>query len=727
MVHSRSETDIFIRQDAVKKIFMEKINTKLKQFHIEKHTCCEASFKLHNHILLLHKSNSDRCIHDYRRERSDEDISENLRYIDNQLIHLEEALKISKKFCGLEKFIIPCTAVYVRYLHDHVLSKEEISNIRKNNTKYLEILRNKIPKNETEYIKGFTHWNVEFFESVLTECNYIDKDVCKSLRYGFELFGDIQSGNLFKSVDDFRTKATKKKKTDFDLGPPKLSASHCERAWAFLEKMSSTKNYSIISDAVKNDIANEVAGHRAIGPFKVESPEEIINLEQRIDFPFKNQNWFVSPRFGLVQSDKIRSVDHYSYGRDCINTRTITRHKVSLPSLNHFAYCVSTKENSKRFFKIDSENAYRQLPLKPDQVPYGGILFKQEDGFVIIFPTACPFGAVSSVSSYLRLSSAITFFQRCVMLILCANYLDDFFGEEDSEESEAFDSSLFCHKVIGNKIKPKKIVPPNTKTEILGIIVSKDKNCLKLSVKQERICQLIESLEAPKTNPNLINDKLCGKLSFALSVTRINSKSSLRHLYRLCRNLETFNEITLFHIDNILENFRSHEPKRELNISLLTDPKTWSLIYTDAAKENDTCSVGGCLFDGSIESSKHYSSIVKSKMGTNWHINHLELLSVLIGVETFEVNDSNVILFCDNTTAEGIIRNGSSKNKDLNMLVCKLWRSCARRNINVYVSRVKSKANIADLPSRFLQLPFNSIKLNCKINKDLTKEICLVN
>ena len=80
----------------------------------------------------------------------------------------------------------------------------------------------------------------------------------------------------------------------------------------------------------------------------------------------------------------------------------------------------------------------------------------------------------------------------------------------------------------------------------------------------------------------------------------------------------------------------------------------------------------------------------------------LELVAVLFGLGTFQnvLSGNYVRVWTDNRVAEGNLIRGSSKAKDLNMLVHGIWLLAAHMMTGMHIDRVPSEENISDLPSR---------------------------
>ena len=80
----------------------------------------------------------------------------------------------------------------------------------------------------------------------------------------------------------------------------------------------------------------------------------------------------------------------------------------------------------------------------------------------------------------------------------------------------------------------------------------------------------------------------------------------------------------------------------------------------------------------------------------------LELLSISLGLCTFKDKLANrkVVVHSDNTGAEAAARKGSAKHWDHAEIVHAQWLHAAVNHMFLYIKRVPTDDNIADLPSR---------------------------
>ena len=89
---------------------------------------------------------------------------------------------------------------------------------------------------------------------------------------------------------------------------------------------------------------------------------------------------------------------------------------------------------------------------------------------------------------------------------------------------------------------------------------------------------------------------------------------------------------------------------------------------------------------------------------TAHHINYLEMLAILFGLQTFAKDKENthIRVRCDNTTAVNIITHmGTSHSEECNKLAKAIWEWCISKNIWISLAHIPGKQNlVADYESR---------------------------
>ncbi len=122
--------------------------------------------------------------------------------------------------------------------------------------------------------------------------------------------------------------------------------------------------------------------------------------------------------------------------------------------------------------------------------------------------------------------------------------------------------------------------------------------------------------------------------------------------------------------------------------------------------------IGGILISGFDEEPIYFSETVKQEMMTKWierenQIVMVELLAAVVAVETFqkEISEKRTILLVDSEPCEGALIKGYSTRSDLSLLTGKFWDIVAKINCLMYIDRVSTDANPADIPSRSERIP----------------------
>ena len=124
------------------------------------------------------------------------------------------------------------------------------------------------------------------------------------------------------------------------------------------------------------------------------------------------------------------------------------------------------------------------------------------------------------------------------------------------------------------------------------------------------------------------------------------------------------------------------------------------------ASGGDKAGLAAVLFDeGQIAhtSMKPNEAMMKTLQERNdQQIMALELHAIVLGVCTFreKLKGKNVRIWCDNAGGENVLRAGTARSEDHNLIVHGIWLHALRCNYGICVERVCSKQNIADLPSR---------------------------
>ena len=91
-----------------------------------------------------------------------------------------------------------------------------------------------------------------------------------------------------------------------------------------------------------------------------------------------------------------------------------------------------------------------------------------------------------------------------------------------------------------------------------------------------------------------------------------------------------------------------------------------------------------------------------TRFGQQNCIQQIETCAVILLFEVFkhELSDCDLRLFCDNIAEQGALIKGFSKSPTQAALCGGVWVRAAASRVGLWIDRVRSKSNIADIPTR---------------------------
>ena len=432
-------------------------------------------------------------------------------------------------------------------------------------------------------------------------------------------------------------------------------------------------------------------------------------------------------RFGVQQPDKVRAVDDLRHART--NTACQIATPNTLPTWDHIAQLALTGaayQTNWSFFKEDHASAYKWLPLQPDHARYAAVALQSPvDGNWYSFtPRALMFGSVASVLHYTCLSRIIASLACRLLGIPMVGYIDDFGAlcrtELLAEARVAF--RILCN-AIGVELKSSKADAGNSIT-FLGLkgTFPSTANIGQLLVslppeKAEKWAKLIDAVVSTGSINHSTLEKLIGKISF--SQTAIFGKFARTMISPLHHKLhaKSYRERISIQEKRVFQwwaaTLRSLKPR-------IATPKPKFpelIIYTDAATRTNTiCAV---LFDPiAFATNKSLIIIQSDTVPIEWHrafgstnlIEGLEMLALVSFVVEHgpQLAGRSVAAYVDNNCALTALIKGSAKSEVLNNLVQLFWYYVQKFDIKIWLERVPSTRNVADLPTRNKLIPFKA-------------------
>jgi hypothetical protein len=351
--------------------------------------------------------------------------------------------------------------------------------------------------------------------------------------------------------------------------------------------------------------------------------------------------------------------------------------------------------------KMDLQDAYKCVPVRPDDYHYLGSSWTNDDGTISYFlDHVLLFGLRSSANLFDLYATGLEF---CIHLNGCTNichYLDDLFTCGSPNSTECHDNlaiMLSSCEMLGMPVNTKKTVQPTSVIEFLGIVIDSDQMILSMST--ERINDILDELtywefRRVGTKRKLLS--LLGKLVFISCVVQ-PGRIFLRRLFTLSTRVKV-----LYHRVKI-----SHEALKDIHW-WITYIKIWnwkSLFYSDnwelSSKlkfATDASDLGmGATFESSWWFVPFNAALVARPIA--WRELYAILVSCRVWGHLFSTR--RVLIECDNMAVVFSVNNGSSKNPEIMGLIRGLFFVCSFFSFDIKLVHVPGILNLGpDMLSR---------------------------
>ena len=551
--------------------------------------------------------------------------------------------------------------------------------------------------------QAVTRVNAHAFRKALEHIGYDDPGFADVFRSGAFVVGEVQGRPAWKSV--FKPA---------DLGVEEALELSMSNIHEFLAGMRESK----FSNDLFKETEAEVNLGRMRGPFlSLDEVLRVLNVSSVI----------VSKRFAVVQIDKLRPCDDAT--RSFLNATMELSHKLRLTTIAMFLRAAllvrqNCPDSDIHGWKRDHGSAFRQIPVHPDHQRFLVVCFMHKGVCKYYIHHALPFGTVSSVYLYNRLSDALTALARRLLGIPLLAFFDDFFTAERADEAQdSFEAFKELNDVLGFDIKTKKDVPPTVHLEVLGHGTRLGTPPFKLSVTKSRKSGLrrvaLRALRSKKISPK-VSGSMAGKLNFAATALwgRIG-RTAMQAFY--ARQHDPFPKQSLsVRLEQALRwvayalpyaNTRqvSDEPEyvRQFLFVDAEGSGGWGavLIILPSIPEDRDTDRSPAAQHALVASCKWFHTKGKfSPPGPGQQIHVFETASALAGLESFRPHllNGHISVFCDNTVQQSSLVKGFSKNVFCTFLAGEFWKRCVTIGVEPWIFRVPSAENIADEPSRWL-------------------------
>ena len=452
-------------------------------------------------------------------------------------------------------------------------------------------------------------------------------------------------------------------------------------------------------DVVTEKINVEVAAGRVAGPFDTPPFNDMIIsplglVPKKFDNPY------------TPQIKRFRLIHHLSYPEGESINDFIDPHLTSVQYTN-FDEAVNMVQRLGRnckLFKIDIKNAFRLIPIRPQDFELLG--FKHKDKYFL--DKALPFGASISCKTWENFS---TLLEYCVRKNTVSgeliHYLDDFLGGDITNQScrDLMDTFINIMEDIKVPLAVEKTAGPTEVLVFLGLEL--DSNNMTVKIPVEKIEQVKEKilgvLKREKTTLKAMQS-LIGSLNFCSRAIPLGRPFCRRLIDSICGLTKPFHHIRVnkeIKADLLmwLHFFQTHN-----GLSVFHD----SFWQSNVDLELFTDSAGGPGLGFGIYFQGEWCN---AKWPDSWHqagltrdITLLELFPILVAVFVWEdkFRNKKIRFHCDNTAVVHILNKLSSKNKWVMQLVRTLTLKCLKLNIIIKGCHVPGKSNrICDALSRF--------------------------
>ena len=533
------------------------------------------------------------------------------------------------------------------------------------------------------------------WKNLLEEHNYPDMPVVNELLEGTSLIGETDTTGLWPA------KFVPATVSEIEL----YEISTRERE-SICSKVKDTPSET--DKDVWHKTLEEVDKGWLVGPF---DPKQI------------PEHYPLSRRFGVVQGEKTRCVDDFSrsHVNSCVQvTEAPKPHTVDvLASLLMQAMTSSPNTEEWCVRTLDLKDAYRQCAISTSSFPFSHIVVREPStGLPKVFKMlALPFGSIKSVRAFLRIAHSLWFLASCALDVMWTNYFDDYVC--CCARSEANHLSMTIHAffhLLGWSFAEtgSKAVDFDVMCKALGVNI--DVSSMRqgtvlidnTEARKKELGEFIDKVVSTKKLSSVDALKLRGRMQFTAGqlfgrVAKTCLARVTNHAYRSSTSEASdalISSLILF------KKFLLAQKPRAVTAALL---QTW-LVFTDASFEQETESIDKAGFGGVLVSPqgkyvKFFSFELKGEVnpaGKKTAIFQCEFFAVLVALELWSelLSSRQVVFYIDNDGVRDVLISCNTSDPVGSVLLTKVLEKESACAISSWFTRVPSKSNVADDPSR---------------------------
>ena len=453
----------------------------------------------------------------------------------------------------------------------------------------------------------------------------------------------------------------------------------------------------------------------------LEHPRPLSATGDFADPPFEEIN--TAFRFGVRQSGKLRGCDDF---KDSLtNRRCRITTPITLPGWGHITSAsriLSTRQCAWAFGKVDHEATYKALPLRPADARHAVIALwdnttKAWFGFK---PKTLLFGSAAAVLHYNCLSRLLASLACRILMLPTIGYFGDFgfFAYAPDSAMDMATFSEFC-SLLGLSLKMAKS-SIGTRNTFLGISAHfpapTNRMTLTLALTPEKAstwASLIDRFIAEGHISHAQLEALIGRLGFAqTAVFGRFARAMIKPLYTklyakrynsaiappLMRNLRWWGATLMNIIPRVVAFDRSNPD--------------W-VLYTDAAFDSGPqgARIAALFFRTHKNPPHHIAEVLVTGRPNQEELKFFSQTSTIFGLELIAIvlavyqaratlRNKAIVIYTDNNSALAALIKGDSTAPAAFSMIALFWFLAATYNIAIWMERVETKRNIADLPTR---------------------------
>ena len=472
--------------------------------------------------------------------------------------------------------------------------------------------------------------------------------------------------------------------------------------------------------------------------------------EQICDMMGGSQQWIATRRFPLRQKDKVRMID------DCtasgMNAAFAATNKLVLLDVDALASMILcamkavqcdtktriTLGNGEHVFlqasqdwgkslnllgrTLDLESAYKQVGAFVDDLWNRIIVvFDPHSARPAFFvATALMFGSSASVYAFNRISRSLWHIQTAMFNVWSTNFYDDYPTVEPGEvATSSLEASSLLLDCLGWKFakEGKKALPFAEVFSVLGVqlhLGNSSKGEIWMQNKPDRVASISATVERLHDRGKIHAGEaasLHGQLNFSQGqMLGAALKPAMVYLSEIANQGWGHHHKALLGVfrEFVTNTLKSSKPRR----ASVGDDTTPVLLFTDGAWEpsNDSPAGAGVVIIDPLQNTRnvHVVSIPDvlvehwKSLGKKQLIAELELFPIVVALANYaeQIRGRRVLIFVDNNSVRDVMIKGSSRSASLFVMLAEFARRAHREQLLLWISRVPSKSNIADFPSR---------------------------